>query len=48
VVAAAIEQERRVTWAGGLVLRLGHVYGPGSGLAPTAASAGGAAPASSR
>ena len=34
VVAALVEQERRVTWAGGLVLRLGHLYGPGSGYAP--------------
>jgi nucleoside-diphosphate-sugar epimerase len=30
VVDAAQEQERRVTAAGGLVLRLGHLYGPGS------------------
>jgi nucleoside-diphosphate-sugar epimerase len=34
VVAAEEEQERRVTWAGGLVLRLGHLYGPGSSYAP--------------
>ena len=34
VVAAADEQERRVTAAGGLVLRLGHLYGPGSSYAP--------------
>jgi nucleoside-diphosphate-sugar epimerase len=33
-VAAAVEQERRVTWAGGLVLRLGHLYGPGSSFGP--------------
>jgi nucleoside-diphosphate-sugar epimerase len=30
VVAALEKQERRVTAAGGLVLRLGHLYGPGS------------------
>jgi nucleoside-diphosphate-sugar epimerase len=34
VVAAAVEQERRVSAADGLVLRLGHLYGPGSSLAP--------------
>jgi nucleoside-diphosphate-sugar epimerase len=34
VVTAADEQERRVTAAGGLVLRLGHLYGPGSSYAP--------------
>jgi nucleoside-diphosphate-sugar epimerase len=34
VVAAADEQERRVTAAGGLVLRLGHLYGPGYSYAP--------------
>jgi nucleoside-diphosphate-sugar epimerase len=34
VVAALKEQERRVTWTGGLVLRLGHLYGPGSSFAP--------------
>jgi nucleoside-diphosphate-sugar epimerase len=34
VVAAEEEQARRVTWAGGLVLRLGHLYGPGSGFDP--------------
>jgi nucleoside-diphosphate-sugar epimerase len=33
-VAAAVEQERRVSAAGGLVLRLGHLYGPGSSFAP--------------
>jgi len=33
-VAALAEQERRVTWAGGLVLQLGHLYGPGSSFAP--------------
>jgi nucleoside-diphosphate-sugar epimerase len=33
-VAAQEEQERRVTWAGGLVLRLGHLYGPGSSYGP--------------
>jgi nucleoside-diphosphate-sugar epimerase len=33
-LAALVEQERRVTWAGGLVLRLGHLYGPGSSFAP--------------
>jgi nucleoside-diphosphate-sugar epimerase len=33
-MAALAEQERRVTWAGGLVLRLGHLYGPGSSFAP--------------
>jgi nucleoside-diphosphate-sugar epimerase len=33
-VAAAVEQERRVAAAGGLVLRLGHLYGPGSSYAP--------------
>jgi nucleoside-diphosphate-sugar epimerase len=33
-VAALREQERRVTWAGGLVLRLGHLYGPGSSYGP--------------
>lgn len=33
-VAAAVEQERRVAAAGGLVLRLGHLYGPGSSFAP--------------
>jgi nucleoside-diphosphate-sugar epimerase len=32
-VAAAAEQERRVTAAGGLVLRLGHLYGPGTSYA---------------
>jgi nucleoside-diphosphate-sugar epimerase len=34
VVAALRDMERRVTWAGGLVLRLGHLYGPGSSFAP--------------
>ena len=34
VVAALTEQERRVTSAGGLVLRLGHLSGPGSSYAP--------------
>jgi nucleoside-diphosphate-sugar epimerase len=34
VVAALVEQERRVAGAGGLVLRFGHLYGPGSGYAP--------------
>lgn len=34
VMAASEKQERRVTWAGGLVLRLGHLYGPGSSFAP--------------
>ena len=34
VVAAAVEQERRVTAAGGLVLRLGHLYGPGTSYGP--------------
>jgi nucleoside-diphosphate-sugar epimerase len=34
VVAAAVEQERRVAAAGGLVLRLGHLYGPGSSFGP--------------
>ena len=38
-VAALVEQERRVTWAGGLVLRLGHLYGPGSSFAPDGAFA---------
>ena len=33
VVAALAEQERRVTSAGGVVLRLGHLYGPGSSYA---------------
>jgi nucleoside-diphosphate-sugar epimerase len=33
-VAAAAEQERRVAAAGGLVLRLGHLYGPGTSFAP--------------
>ena len=33
-MAALVELERRVTWAGGLVLRLGHLYGPGSSFAP--------------
>jgi nucleoside-diphosphate-sugar epimerase len=33
-MAALVEQERRVTSAGGLVLRLGHLYGPGSSFAP--------------
>jgi nucleoside-diphosphate-sugar epimerase len=33
-VAAAVEQERRVAAAGGLVLRLGHLYGPGSSYGP--------------
>jgi nucleoside-diphosphate-sugar epimerase len=33
-VAAAMEQECRVASAGGLVLRLGHLYGPGSSYAP--------------
>jgi len=33
-LAAAVEQERRVAAAGGLVLRLGHLYGPGSSYAP--------------
>jgi nucleoside-diphosphate-sugar epimerase len=32
-VAAAAEQERRVAAAGGLVLRLGHLYGPGTSYA---------------
>jgi nucleoside-diphosphate-sugar epimerase len=39
-VAAAVEQERRVAAAGGLVLRLGHLYGPGSGFAPDGGLAG--------
>jgi nucleoside-diphosphate-sugar epimerase len=34
VMAALRNMERRVTWAGGLVLRLGHLYGPGSSFAP--------------
>jgi nucleoside-diphosphate-sugar epimerase len=34
VVAAEAEQERRVIAAGGLVLRLGHLYGPGSSFDP--------------
>jgi hypothetical protein len=34
VVAAEEEQARLVTWAGGPVLRLGHLYGPGSGFDP--------------
>ena len=34
VVAAAADQERQVTSAGGLVLRLGHLYGPGTSYAP--------------
>jgi nucleoside-diphosphate-sugar epimerase len=34
VVAAEEEQERRITAAGGLVLRLGHLYGPGSSFGP--------------
>jgi hypothetical protein len=34
VVAAARNMERRVTAAGGLVLRLGHLYGPGSSFDP--------------
>jgi nucleoside-diphosphate-sugar epimerase len=34
VVAALRNMERRVAAAGGLVLRLGHLYGPGSGFAP--------------
>jgi nucleoside-diphosphate-sugar epimerase len=34
VVAALRSMERRVAAAGGLVLRLGHLYGPGSGFAP--------------
>jgi nucleoside-diphosphate-sugar epimerase len=34
VVAALRDMERRVAAAGGLVLRLGHLYGPGSGFAP--------------
>jgi nucleoside-diphosphate-sugar epimerase len=34
VVAAARNMERRVTAAGGLVLRLGHLYGPGSSYDP--------------
>jgi nucleoside-diphosphate-sugar epimerase len=33
-VAAAVEQERRVRAAGGLVLRLGQLYGPGTSYAP--------------
>jgi nucleoside-diphosphate-sugar epimerase len=33
VVAALRSLERRVTWAGGLVLRLGHLYGPGTSYA---------------
>jgi nucleoside-diphosphate-sugar epimerase len=33
VVAALRNLERRVTWAGGLVLRLGHLYGPGTSYA---------------
>ena len=38
-VAALVEQERRVTWAGGLVLRLGQLYGPVSSFAPDGAFA---------
>jgi nucleoside-diphosphate-sugar epimerase len=34
VVAAVRNMERRVTAAGGLVLRLGHLYGPGSSFDP--------------
>jgi len=34
VVAALGDLERRVASAGGLVLRLGHLYGPGSSYAP--------------
>jgi nucleoside-diphosphate-sugar epimerase len=34
VVAALRNMERRVAAAGGLVLRLGHLYGPGSSFAP--------------
>jgi nucleoside-diphosphate-sugar epimerase len=49
VVAAVRNMERRVTAAGGLVLRLGHLYGPGSSFDPTAAaSPGSSAPAGSR
>jgi nucleoside-diphosphate-sugar epimerase len=33
MVAALRNLERRVTWAGGLVLRLGHLYGPGTSYA---------------
>jgi nucleoside-diphosphate-sugar epimerase len=34
VVAALRDMERRVAAAGGLVLRLGHLYGPGSSYGP--------------
>ena len=34
VVAALRDMERRVAAAGGLVLRFGHLYGPGSSFAP--------------
>jgi nucleoside-diphosphate-sugar epimerase len=34
VVDALRDMERRVTSVGGLVLRLGHLYGPGTGYAP--------------
>jgi nucleoside-diphosphate-sugar epimerase len=34
VVAALQDMERRVASAGGLVLRFGHLYGPGSSYAP--------------
>jgi nucleoside-diphosphate-sugar epimerase len=34
VVAAVDDQERQVASAGGLVLRLGHLYGPGSSYGP--------------
>lgn len=47
-LAAAAEQERLVAAAGGLVLRLGHLYGPGSSYAPTAAWPGCSARAGSR
>jgi nucleoside-diphosphate-sugar epimerase len=33
MVAALRNLERRVTWAGGLVPRLGHLYGPGTSYA---------------
>jgi nucleoside-diphosphate-sugar epimerase len=33
VVGALRDMERRVTWADGLVLRLGHLYGPGTSYA---------------
>jgi nucleoside-diphosphate-sugar epimerase len=48
VVAALRNMERRVAAAGGLVLRLGYLYGRAPASPPTAASPGSSAPAGSR